>query len=44
MPLKLAIGDRFPSLELPDQRGEMQSIESIVDGKPTILAFFRGPW
>lgn len=44
MPLKLAPGDRFPDLALPDERGEERPISAVADGRPLILAFYRGPW
>ena len=44
MALKLDIGDRFPDVELTDEREHKRSLSSIADGQPTILALFRGPW
>jgi peroxiredoxin len=44
MPLQLQVGDRFPDVTLPDDRGESRSISEVADGKPLFLAFFRGPW
>ncbi len=44
MPLQLDVGDRFPSVSLPDHSGKTRSIEEVADGKPLLLAFFRGPW
>lgn len=44
MPLRLAVGDLFPDFELEDHRGEKVSRDALIDGKPTVLAFFRGPW
>jgi peroxiredoxin len=44
MPLRLAEGDRFPSISLLDDRGNEVTIEKVGGFKPLILAFFRGPW
>ena len=44
MPLKLSVGDKFPSLTLRDDRDQEVSIEEVADGRPLILAFYRGPW
>ena len=44
MPLQFDVGDKFPSFSLLDPTGELKSIEEIGDGKPLLLALFRGPW
>jgi peroxiredoxin len=44
MPLKLKVGDTFPSLSLTSDRGQSISIAEIADGRPLMLAFYRGPW
>ncbi len=44
MPLRFAEGDVFPEFELEDHRGQKITCDSLMDGKPTILVFFRGPW
>jgi peroxiredoxin len=44
MPLKLEVGDTFPSLSLTSDRGQSVSIAELADGRPLILAFYRGPW
>ena len=44
MPLKLKVGDVFPSLSLSDDRDNETSIEEVADGRPLIFAFYRGPW
>ena len=44
MALGYAVGQKFPSLTLTDDRGREVSIEELAGGRPLILAFFRGPW
>ena len=44
VPLKLKIGDTFPSLSLTSDRGQSISIAKIADGRPLMLTFYRGPW
>jgi peroxiredoxin len=44
MPLKLSVGDKFPSLPLRDDRDQEVTIEEVAGGRPLILAFYRGPW
>lgn len=44
MPLKLQVGDIFPDVTLPNDRGQKSSIRDVAQGQPLFLAFFRGPW
>ena len=44
MPLEYAIGQKFPSATLVDDRGNQTSIADVADKRPLILAFYRGPW
>ena len=44
MPLNLKVGDRFPSISLPDHTGQHISIEELAGGAPLILTFYRGAW
>ncbi len=44
MALKYEVGQRFPSVRLLDDRQREVSIAEVSDGRPLILAFFRGPW
>ena len=44
MALKYEVGQKFPSLSLPDDRDRALSIADLTEGRPLILAFFRGPW
>ena len=44
MPLRLKVGDTFPSLSLTNDRSQTVSIAEVADGHPLILAFYRGPW
>jgi peroxiredoxin len=44
MPLQYGVGDKFPSIQLKDDRDQNVSIEALSGGMPLILAFFRGPW
>lgn len=39
-----AVGDAMPSFVLPDQDGHLQSLESLLDDGPLVLAFVRGHW
>ncbi len=44
MSLKFEVGASVPSLSLADDRGNEVSIEEVADGRPLLLAFYRGPW
>lgn len=44
MPLNLQVGDRFPDVTLPNDRGQRVAISDVAKGQPLFLAFFRGPW
>ncbi len=44
MALKYEVGQKFPSVSLPDDRRRAVSIADLAEGRPLILAFFRGPW
>lgn len=40
----LAVGTRFPDLELPDHRREPIRLSKLADGFPLIVSFYRGYW
>jgi peroxiredoxin len=40
----IAIGRRFPDLELPDHRGQPVRLSKLADGFPLIVSFYRGYW
>ncbi len=44
MPLRYAVGDKFPSFLLLDEREREVSLADLAEGQPLILAFYRGPW
>ncbi|MDJ0848880.1 MAG: hypothetical protein QNK04_10920 [Myxococcota bacterium] len=44
MPLEYEVGQKFPSVSLLDDRNREISIAELAEGRPLILAFFRGPW
>lgn len=44
MPLRYEIGQKFPSIGLVDDREREVSIAEVAEGRPLILAFYRGPW
>jgi peroxiredoxin len=44
MALKYEIGQKFPSVSLVDDREREVSIADLAEGRPLILAFYRGPW
>ena len=44
MALKYEVGQKFPSVSLLDDRERAVSIAELAEGRPLILAFFRGPW
>ena len=44
MPLRFEISEKFPSATLVDDRGNSVSIADVAQGRPLILAFYRGPW
>jgi peroxiredoxin len=37
-------GDAIPDAALRDEAGREVSLHAIVDGKPTVLVFYRGGW
>ncbi len=37
-------GDAIPEATLRDEEGREVSLRSLVDGKPTVLVFYRGGW
>jgi peroxiredoxin len=41
---QLAVGNRFPDLELPDHRGEMIRLSKLAGEFPLIVSFYRGYW
>ncbi len=44
MALKYEIGQKFPSVSLLDDRQRSVSIVDVAEGRPLIVAFYRGPW
>jgi len=42
--MKLAIGGRFPDIELPDQEGQQAKLSELAGKFPFILSFYRGYW
>ncbi len=44
MALKYEVGQKFPSVNLLDDRTRAVSIPDLAEGRPLILAFYRGPW
>lgn len=40
----LAVGKRFPDLELLDHRRRPVRLSTLPDGFPLILSFYRGYW
>ena len=44
MPLRYDVGQKFPSVSLVDDRAQTVSISEVADGRPLLLAFYRGPW
>jgi peroxiredoxin len=40
----LAVGNRFPDLELPDHRGESVRLSKLAGEFPLIVSFYRGYW
>ena len=44
MALRLKPGDRFPEHTLPDETGASVALTRLADGRPLLLAFYRGPW
>ena len=41
---QLAVGNRFPDLELPDHRSELVRLSKLAGEFPLILSFYRGYW
>ncbi|QHL91241.1 redoxin domain-containing protein [Sphingomonas changnyeongensis] len=39
-----AVGDVFPDLALPDARGRLVGLASLLDRGPVVLSFHRGLW
>ncbi len=35
---------RAPAFELPNQKGEVRSLESFLRNGPVLLVFHRGTW
>ena len=44
VPLRYAVGQKFPAATLVDDRGAEVSIEEVAGNRPLVLAFYRGPW
>jgi peroxiredoxin len=42
--MNLAIGQRFPDIELPDQDGQATRLSELAGKFPLILTFYRGYW
>lgn len=38
------IGDSFPDFELPNDKGELVKLSSLLKKGPAVLAFYRGGW
>ncbi len=38
------VGDRIPSLSLPDAKGEIVSIDRLLEKGPAVVIFYRGGW
>jgi peroxiredoxin len=38
------VGESFPQFHLPDQRGEVVSLEALTRTGPTVISFNRGHW
>jgi peroxiredoxin len=41
---ELAVGRRFPDLEIPDCQGKPVRLSTLVGEYPLILSFYRGYW
>lgn len=44
MALEYQVGQKFPSIDLVDDRGQAVTVADVAGGRPLILAFYRGPW
>jgi peroxiredoxin len=42
--MNLAIGQRFPDIELPDHEAQSVKLSELVGKFPFILTFYRGYW
>lgn len=40
----LKVGDRAPSLSLPDAKGEQVSLKQLLQQGPVVAIFYRGAW
>ena len=40
----IGVGDRFPAVVLPDERGETFDLRSELARGPLLLVFYRGDW
>ena len=40
----IGVGDRFPAVVLPDERGEAFDLRSELARSPLMLVFYRGDW
>lgn len=40
----LLIGEKFPDGTLTDTKGNSVSMNSLLNGKPTVVIFYRGDW
>ena len=38
------VGDRAPSLSLPDAKGDMVSVDGLLEKGPVVAIFYRGGW
>jgi peroxiredoxin len=38
------VGDRAPSLSLPDAKGELASLDLLLEKGPVVAIFYRGGW
>ncbi len=41
---ELAVGHRFPDLELPDHRDQPVRLSKLAGEFPLVLSFYRGYW
>lgn len=40
----ILVGSVVPAVELTELSGERTTLERVLDGKPTVLVFYRGGW
>ena len=42
--LGVGVGDPFPTYSLPDQDGQVHTVEATVPRSPALYIFYRGDW